>query len=149
MKCHTLHSHYKTLISSFQRAFFTKIPGLSRSFLSIRFSVSRQGSRPAAVFFPKQGHGIKRTLDREGKDSFVKEFGCPCVHPAPETRGRDADSVSFNDIEKIKKEYGGKITLIGGVSSQTVIENPSSTKEEIAADIKNAYDVLARFKIRV
>ncbi len=48
-----------------------------------------------------------------------------------------------NDIEKIKKEYGGKITLVGGVSSQTVIENPSSTKAEIAADIKHAYDVLA------
>lgn len=48
-----------------------------------------------------------------------------------------------NDIEKIKKEYGGKITLVGGFSSQTVIENPNSTPEEIDADIQYAYDVLA------
>lgn len=48
-----------------------------------------------------------------------------------------------NDIEKIKKLYGGKITLIGGVSSQGVLENPSSTQEEIEADIRYAYETLA------
>ena len=48
-----------------------------------------------------------------------------------------------NDIVKIKKEYGGKITLVGGFSSQTVIENPKSTPEEIDADIQFAYDTLA------
>lgn len=47
------------------------------------------------------------------------------------------------DIEKIKKEYGGKITLVGGFSSQTVLENPDSTPEDIDADIQYAYDVLA------
>ena len=48
-----------------------------------------------------------------------------------------------NDIEKIKKLYGGKITLIGGFSSQAVIEHPNSTEEDILADIENAYNVLA------
>ena len=48
-----------------------------------------------------------------------------------------------NDIEKIKKEYGGKITLVGGFSSQTVIENPNSTIEDITSDIDYAYQTLA------
>ncbi len=48
-----------------------------------------------------------------------------------------------NDIVKIKKEYGGKITLIGGFSSQTVIDNPSATEEEKCADIEYAYETLA------
>ncbi len=48
-----------------------------------------------------------------------------------------------NDIAKIKREYGGKITLVGGVDSQGVIENPASTDEEIAGNIREAYDTLA------
>lgn len=48
-----------------------------------------------------------------------------------------------NDIVQIKKDYGGKITLVGGYASQTVLENPDATMEEINADIQYAYDVLA------
>ena len=48
-----------------------------------------------------------------------------------------------NDIEKIKREYGGKITLVGGFASQAVIDNPGATDADKWADIKYAYDVLA------
>lgn len=47
-----------------------------------------------------------------------------------------------NDIVKLKKEYGGKITFVVGFSSQTVLENPKATAEEINADIQFAYDTL-------
>ena len=47
-----------------------------------------------------------------------------------------------NDIEELKRLYGGKITLVGGFSSQTVLENPSATDEEKFADVRNAYEVL-------
>lgn len=47
-----------------------------------------------------------------------------------------------NDIEKLKKLYGGKITLVGGFSSQAVLENPSATTEEKLDNVRYAYDVL-------
>ena len=47
-----------------------------------------------------------------------------------------------NDIEKIKKLYGGKITLLGGFSSQTVLENPDASTEEKLDNVRFAYDTL-------
>lgn len=48
-----------------------------------------------------------------------------------------------NDIARIKKEYDGKITFVGGLSTQTVIDRPGTTDEEIAEDLQYAYDTLA------
>ena len=47
-----------------------------------------------------------------------------------------------NDIVKLKKLYGGKITLLGGFSSQAVLENPNATLEEKLDDVRFAYDTL-------
>ena len=47
-----------------------------------------------------------------------------------------------NDLEWIKKEYGDKITMVGGIDNQK-IDAPDVTKEEIQSEIRRAMDLYA------
>lgn len=93
---------------------------------------------------------LSRLVDAVHRNGVVYEHhSCGCIEPIiGDLVEIGVDAVNSlqrpcNDIEKIKKEYGGKITLVGGFSSQAVIENPSSTPEDIQNDIEFAYKTLA------
>ena len=47
-----------------------------------------------------------------------------------------------NDLGGLKKEYGDKITFVGGLDSQFVLNKPGVTAEEVRAEVRKCIDLM-------
>ena len=48
-----------------------------------------------------------------------------------------------NDLARLKRAYGGKITFFGGIDSQFVLARPGVTVDEVRAEVRRRIDEMA------
>lgn len=92
---------------------------------------------------------LKRVIDAvHGLGMIYQHHSCGKIHDlVPELVGLGIDALNPVQIQnnplEIKQQFGDRLTVCGGFNNQGVLDNPSSTMDEIKASINETLHTLA------